>query len=89
MIIKASQRGGALQLARHLLKTEENEHVEVYELRGFAAEQSLSNALHEVTAIAKGTRCRQPIFSVSLNPPESETASIRVLKMRQRGSNRL
>ncbi|MEM6889980.1 MAG: relaxase/mobilization nuclease domain-containing protein [Pseudomonadota bacterium] len=80
MIIKASQRGGALQLARHLLKTEENEHVEVYELRGFATEHSLSNALHEVAAIAKGTRCSQPIFSVSLNPPESETAPVQAFE---------
>ena len=38
MILKASQRGGSKQLALHLLKTEENEHVHVHELRGFMAE---------------------------------------------------
>lgn len=42
MILEGFQRAGALQLARHLLKTGENEHVEVHELRGFAAERSLS-----------------------------------------------
>ena len=38
MILKGSQRGGAKQLAAHLLKVEENEHVEVYELEGFIAD---------------------------------------------------
>jgi len=69
MILKGSQRGGAAQLARHLLNAEENDHVEVYDLRGFASEKSLSNALQEVVAISKGTRCQQMLFSLSLNPP--------------------
>lgn len=34
MILKGSQRSGGKQLAAHLLKTEDNEHVEVQELRG-------------------------------------------------------
>jgi hypothetical protein len=38
MILKGSQRGGAAQLARHLLKTIENEHVELYEVRGFVSD---------------------------------------------------
>lgn len=38
MILKASQRSGAAQLGQHLLKTEENEHVEVHEVRGFMSE---------------------------------------------------
>ena len=32
MILKGAQRGGAAQLAAHLLKIEENEHVEIHEL---------------------------------------------------------
>lgn len=36
MILNASQRGGGMQLAVHLLKAE-NEHVEVHEIRGFVA----------------------------------------------------
>ena len=35
MILKGSQRGGAKQLGLHLLKTVENEHVEVHDVRGF------------------------------------------------------
>ena len=69
MILHGSQRGGALDLAHHLQK-EENEHIEVHEIRGFAADD-LTGALRETKAIAKGTKCRQPLFSLSLNPPPS------------------
>lgn len=75
MILKGSQRGGAGQLAAHLLKTEENEHVEVHELRGFMAED-LREALHEAYAVSRGTRCRQFLFSLSLNPPETEAVPV-------------
>ena len=75
MILKGSQRGGAAQLARHLLKTEENEHVEVYELEGFVADD-LHGALQEIYALSKGTRCKQFMFSVSLNPPQTESAPV-------------
>lgn len=71
MILKGSQRGGAKQLASHLLKTE-NEHVEVYDIRGFVADD-LHGALHEAYAVAQGTRCKQFLFSLSLNPPPNET----------------
>jgi hypothetical protein len=74
MILKASQRGGARELGVHLLKPE-NEHVEVHEVRGFCAEDVLG-AFKEAQAIARGTRCKQFLFSVSLNPPE--TASVPV-----------
>ena len=37
MILKGSQRGGAKALALHLLRADENEHVEVHELRGFVS----------------------------------------------------
>ena len=73
MILVGSQRGGSMDLAQHLLK-EENEHVEVHELRGFVA-QDLKGALGEAHAIIKGTRCKQFLFSVSFNPPKGEKAS--------------
>ena len=37
MILKASKRGGAQQMARHLMNGEKNEHVTVHEVSGFAA----------------------------------------------------
>jgi hypothetical protein len=75
MILKASQRGGGKQLALHLLKTEENEHVEVHDIQGFMADTILG-ALNEAHAVSRGTRCKQFLFSISLNPPE--TASVPV-----------
>jgi len=75
MILKGSQRGGAAQLASHLLKTEENEHVEIHEIDGFIAED-LHGALQEIYAVSRGTKCRQFLFSVSLNPPEEEIVPI-------------
>ncbi|MEM6413512.1 MAG: relaxase [Pseudomonadota bacterium] len=75
MILKGSQRGGAKQLGAHLLKTEENERVEVHEIRGFMADDVVG-ALREAEAISKGTKCRQFLFSVSLNPPERENVRV-------------
>lgn len=76
MILKASQRGGARQLGLHLLKTEENEHVEVYEIRGYVAD-TVPGAMKETQAIAMGTQCKQPLFSLSANPPEDADVAIR------------
>ncbi|MDT0499193.1 hypothetical protein RM530_17760 [Algiphilus sp. W345] len=73
MILVGNQRGGAKNLAQHLLK-EENEHVEVHELRGFASE-NLTGALNEAYAISRGTKCRQFLFSLSLNPPPQTDVS--------------
>ena len=56
MIIKASQRGYGSELARHLLNTQDNEHVEVHEVYGFASDD-LIEAFSEADAIARGTRC--------------------------------
>ncbi|MBL27282.1 MAG: relaxase [Rhodospirillaceae bacterium] len=75
MIIKASQRGGGKALGLHLLKTEENEHVEVHEVRGFVSDD-IVGAMKEAYAVSRGTRCKQFLFSVSLNPPETERVSV-------------
>ncbi len=75
MILKGAQRGGAKQLAGHLLKAQENEHVEVYEVKGFVSDD-LHEAFNEVYAVSQGTRCRQFLFSLSLNPPQSESAPV-------------
>lgn len=74
MILKGNQRGGATQLAGHLLKAE-NEHVEVHEIRGFVADD-LHGAFSEAYAISKGTKCQQFLFSLSLNPPQEESVSV-------------
>lgn len=72
MIVKGSQRGGAKQLGAHLLSREENEHVEIHEVRGFVADDVLG-AMKEAYAVSLGTKCRQHLFSVSLSPPAHES----------------
>lgn len=79
MILKASQRGGGKQLGLHLLKTEENEHVEVHEIRDFVSRDVVA-ALKEAYAVSKGTKCKQFLFSVSLNPPQQERVPVEVFE---------
>lgn len=75
MILKASQRAGGQGLAVHLMRTDENEHVEVHELRGFASDD-LGEAFKEAEAVSRATKCRQYLFSLSLNPPEQADVPI-------------
>lgn len=74
MILKGSQRAGANQLSAHLLNERDNEHVYVHDVRGFAADD-LRGAFAEAHAISKGTKCKQFLFSLSLNPPKGAMVS--------------
>mgnify|MGYP006957642888 FL=1 len=74
MIIKASQRGFARNLANHLASTNDNDHVTLMEIRGVIG-QSIHAALLEMEAISQGTQCRKPFFSVSFNPPSNVNVS--------------
>lgn len=71
MILNSSQRGGGKALALHLLNAEQNEHVEIHEVRGFMSD-TVTGAFKEAQAMASGTRCQQYLFSVSLSPPQTE-----------------
>jgi hypothetical protein len=73
MILEGNQRGGARNLALHLLK-DENDHVDVHELRGFVSDRLLP-ALNEAYAVSRGTRAKKFLFSLSLNPPPGEEVS--------------
>ena len=75
MILHGNQRGGYKDLALHLLK-DENERIELFELRGFASDDLLG-ALQESYAISRATRCKQHLFSLSLNPPKGADVSAR------------
>ena len=79
MILKASARGGASRLAQHLLKADENEHVEIHDVRGFISDD-IGEAFQEAHAIARGTRCQKFLFSLSLSPPENEDVGIDVFE---------
>lgn len=78
MILVGNQRGGGKELALHLLK-EENDHVEIHDLRGFAS-RDLRGAFNEAYAVSRGTRCKQYLFSVSFNPPMAAMVSTNVFE---------
>lgn len=79
MIIKGSQRGSGANLAGHLMKMDDNEHVRLHEIKGFAAD-NLHDAFKEAEAVSLGTKCRQYLFSVSVNPPQSENVPVEVFE---------
>lgn len=72
MILKASSRANGANLAAHLLRLDENDHVCVQELRGFAG-SDLHEAFQEAQAISRATKCKNYLFSLSLNPPQDAT----------------
>lgn len=80
MILKGNQRGNGRELANHLMHGKENEHIDLHELRGFAAEH-LHGAMQESEAIAKGTRCKNHLFSLSLDPPQDEQVSVETFEL--------
>ncbi|NVP56622.1 relaxase/mobilization nuclease domain-containing protein [Mycoplana rhizolycopersici] len=75
MILKGSQRGNGQNLAAHLMRIDDNEHVNIHELRGFSADD-LHGAFKEAEAVSRGTKCRQYLFSLSLNPPSGKVVSL-------------
>lgn len=79
MILKGNQRAGGGQLATHLLNVRDNDHVEVHEVRGFISD-TLNGAFNEAYALSRGTRCKQYLFSLSLNPPEKQKVPIEVFE---------
>lgn len=79
MILKGSQRGNAKKLAVHLLNVEDNDCVEVHEVSGFLS-NDVTGAFKEVQAISKNTRCSQPFFSVSMNPPADASVTVEMFE---------
>lgn len=73
MILVGNQRGGASNLAHHLMK-DENERVEVHQVKGFASDD-LQSAFRESYALSRATRCKQHLFSLSMNPPKDANLS--------------
>lgn len=56
-----------MQLAHHLLK-DENEIVEIREMRGFSC-RDLEGVFNEIYALSRATKCDEYLYSLSLNPP--------------------
>ncbi|MEM9128246.1 MAG: relaxase [Pseudomonadota bacterium] len=57
-------------MANHLMK-EDNERVDIHEIRGFAS-NDLHSAFRESYAISRATKCKQHLFSLSVNAPPIE-----------------
>ncbi len=74
MILVGNSRGGARDLAQHLMNDRDNDHVVLHEVRGFVS-SDLDGALQEAYAVSRGTRCKQYLFSLSLNPPADADVS--------------
>jgi len=68
MILKGSQRGHGADLAIHLMNSFENERIEIAEVYGAVA-GDLFGAFAEFEAVAAGTRAKQYLYSLSINPP--------------------
>jgi hypothetical protein len=79
MILEGNQRSGAGQLARHLQNTQDNDHVEIHEISGFVSD-TMHGAFQEIKASACGTKCRQYMFSMSLNPPHKADVPIQAFE---------
>ncbi len=69
MILNGNSRAGAYDLACHLLRDDENDHVHVHEVRGFACED-VHGAFAEARALAAGTKAKKYLYSLSLSPPD-------------------
>lgn len=75
MILKGNQRGGAKQLALHLLNSRENDHIEIHAIDRLIADD-LTGALKEMHAISRATNCKQFMFSLSLSPPKEAIVTV-------------
>ncbi|CAH1666213.1 Relaxase [Hyphomicrobiales bacterium] len=67
MILKGNQRAGGADLATHLSNEYDNERIEIAQVRGTVA-NDLHGALAEIEAVASGTRCKEPLYSLAINP---------------------
>ncbi len=66
-------------MALHLMNGGQNEHVTTHEIRGFVA-CDVMGALNEAYAQSKATKCRQFMYSLSLNPPQDKDVPISVFE---------
>lgn len=69
MILKGNQRAGGDDLASHLMNLYDNDAVELAEIRGTIADD-LHGAFAEYEAMASGTKAREALYSLSINPSE-------------------
>lgn len=71
MIIKGGARSSGGFFAHHLMKAEDNERVDVTEIRGLLAD-NVRDALQEMRMVAAGTKADNYFYHASINPREDE-----------------
>ena len=71
MIVSGGSRSNWRFFSKHLMKVEENEHVQVVEIRGLAADD-IQEAFREMDALASGTRCKNFFYHANINPRADE-----------------
>jgi hypothetical protein len=67
MILKGNQRGSGQQLATQLLNADNNQRIEILEVRGSVA-RDLHGAFEEWYACSMATQCLKYLYSLSINP---------------------
>ncbi len=67
MILKGSQRANGADLAIHLMNGFDNERIEVAQVTGTVADD-LMGAFAEMEIVAQGTRAKNYLYSLSINP---------------------
>ena len=70
MIIKGNSRGGASQLAKHLLRTDTNERVEILELQ--SPLDDLGDTLRDWQLISTGTKGKKGLYHANISPDNYE-----------------
>lgn len=71
MIINGGARSSGGFFAKHLMKAEENERVEIKEIRGLYAED-LPEAFREMRLLAVGSKAENYFYHANVNPREDE-----------------
>ena len=71
MIGKGTTHDSGGRLAVYMTTGKEHEQAELWELRGFAAED-IKDAFRDVHIMAAATRCEKPFFHVQVRNPEGE-----------------
>ncbi len=84
MIVKSTQHGGRIALARHVQRADKNETVEIVGAEGLANGGNVDAALMEMATIAQGSRTKNYLVHAVANPgpdaPMSEEAWDQVWK---------
>jgi hypothetical protein len=76
MILKGNRRDGGQELATQLLNDDNNQRIDILEVRGAIADD-LHGAFEEWEAQSMATKCIKYLYSLSINPDPSQRSLTR------------